>query len=416
MNEIQTELVKKFFRYAAISSQSDAANPEVPSSEGQRVLADLLAQELSCLGFSEVSVNSHAVVQGKLAARLKQPRKVPAIGWVVHLDTVDVGLSPDIKPKLIENYAGGDICQNREAGLFIRQNEHPEILDYVGESLIVSDGTSVLGADDKAAIANVMTAFEILHNNPVIEHGDIYIAFVPDEEIGLRGAHYIDYTRFPVDYAFTIDCCKLGELVYETFNAGSAKLKIRGVSAHPMSAKNILLNPILVAVDLINLLDRGRTPEHTEGREGYIWVTDIHANSLDCEVVLNIRDHDRKKYEAKKKFLAAIVDLLKIKYPRAEIELAMTDVYANIADAVTPQNRKGIDSLYQAFRELGITPNTMAMRGGTDGSYISTRGILTANYFTGAHNFHSSAEFMPLNDVEKSVEVTLKLIELAIRA
>lgn len=416
MNEIQTELVKKFFRYAAISSQSDAANPEVPSSEGQRVLADLLAQELSCLGFSEVSVNSHAVVQGKLAARLKQPRKVPAIGWVVHLDTVDVGLSPDIKPKLIENYAGGDICQNREAGLFIRQNEHPEILDYVGESLIVSDGTSVLGADDKAAIANVMTAFEILHNNPVIEHGDIYIAFVPDEEIGLRGAHYIDFTRFPVDYAFTIDCCKLGELVYETFNAGSAKLKIRGVSAHPMSAKNILLNPILVAVDLINLLDRGRTPEHTEGREGYIWVIDIHANSLNCEVVLNIRDHDRKKYEAKKKFLAAIVDLLKIKYPRAEIELAMTDVYANIADAVTPQNRKGIDSLYQAFRELGITPNTMAMRGGTDGSYISTRGILTANYFTGAHNFHSSAEFMPLNDVEKSVEVTLKLIELAIRA
>ena len=410
---LQAKLLERFLRYVAVSSQSNAAVKTVPTTSGQRELAELLKTELAELGLVDLEISEFSVLTGKLPANLPGGHHaVPAVGWVAHLDTVDVCLNADIHPHVVKNYQGGDICLNEEKQIFLKVSEHPEIEKYIGEDIVVSDGTSVLGADDKAAIANVMVALETLVNDKSIYHGDIYVCFVPDEEIGLLGAKKIDFEKFPVDFAYTIDCCELGEVVYETFNAGSAEVYIKGITAHPMSAKGVLVNPTLVATDLVNSFDRMQTPEHTEGTEGYIWVTAINSNVSEARVSMAIRDHNKVLYEARKEQIKNAVEFLKLRHPKAVIELTMSDTYGNIADAIREDNKKCIDFIYQAMEELEITPKTIAMRGGTDGSFISTKGILTPNYFTGAHNFHSNCEFWPLGAAEKSCRMTLKLIEL----
>lgn len=412
--DVKGKLKEKFLRYVAVESQSMEGSNIIPSSEGQRNLAKMLADELLELGAKDVEINSYSVVQAYIPGNLRKAKGADSIGWVCHLDTVDIGLSPKVNARLVKNYQGGDLCQDKSENKYIRVSEHEELLNYIGQDIIVSDGSSVLGADNKAAIANVMTALEILKENPELEHGPIYLAFVPDEEVGLKGARKIDFEKFKVDYAYTIDCCELGELAYQTFNAGSAKLEIEGVSAHPMKSKGNLVNPIMVATDFINLFDRAETPECTEGKEGYIWFTNIESDVLFCKISINIRDHDREKYEEKKTKLIKAAELIKKIHPRAEINLEIEDVYGNIIDAIKEKNKKSIDNLFKAFDDLGIEVKDIAMRGGTDGSYISTRGIPTPNYFTGAHNFHSSAEFLPLGSFEKSTLVTLKLIDLGL--
>lgn len=411
--DLKQKLQDRFLRYAAVSSQSNAAVKTVPTSAGQRQLAELLKGDLAELGLVDLEISEYSVLTGCLPANLPAGyHKVPVVGWCAHLDTVDVCLSPDVHPQVIKNYQGGDICLNAEKQIYMTVKEHPEVERYIGDDLIVSDGTSVLGADNKAAIANIMTALEVLANDKSIYHGEIYVAFVPDEEIGLLGSKKLDFSRFPVDFAYTIDSCELGEVVYQTFNAGSAEVHIKGVTAHPMSAKNVLVNPTLVAVDLVNSFDRMQTPEHTEGTEGFIWCDSIVSNVSEATVTLKIRDHNKALYEARKEQIRNAVEFLKLRHPRAVIDLVMYDVYANIADAIREDNKKCIDFIYEAMDELGITPKTMAMRGGTDGSFISSKGILTVNYFTGAHNFHSNCEFMPMGAIEKSCRMTLKLIEL----
>ena len=410
---LQAKLLERFLRYVAVTSQSNATVKTVPTTSGQRELAELLKTELAELGLVDLEISEFSVLTGKLPANLPAGHHaVPAVGWVAHLDTVDVCLNADIHPQVVKNYQGGDICLNEEKQIFLKVSEHPEIEKYIGEDIVVSDGTSVLGADDKVAIANVMVALETLANDKTIYHGDIYVCFVPDEEIGLLGAKKIDFEKFPVDFAYTIDCCELGEVVYETFNAGSAEVYIKGITAHPMSAKGVLVNPTLVATDLVNSFDRMQTPEHTEGTEGYIWVTAINSNVSEARVNMAIRDHNKVLYEARKEQIKNAVEFLKLRHPKAVIELTMSDTYGNIADAIREDNKKCIDFIYQAMEELDITPKTIAMRGGTDGSFISTKGILTPNYFTGAHNFHSNCEFWPLGAAEKSCRMTLKLIEL----
>ena len=412
-DNLQDRLLYRFLRYAAVTTQSKRESEVIPSTPGQWELARLLMKDIAELGVTDITIDEHAVVIGRLPARLPDDHApVPTVGWVTHMDTVDVGMSPDIHPVIIRNYQGGDICQNKEKQIFISVQEHPELLKYIGQDIVVSDGTSVLGADDKAAVANIVTALEVLAENPDIPHGEIYVCFVPDEEIGLCGAKSMDMSRFPVEFAYTIDCCEQGELVYQTFNAGNAKLYITGVTAHPMSSKNNTVNPILIAHDFMNLLDRGETPEHTEKTEGYIWVTGIEGNQLNAVLDLNIRDHDREKYLAKKEYLKACTEMMKLRHPKAKLTLELADDYSNIKVAITPENRKCVDYLFQAMKELNIVPLDIAMRGGTDGSYISTKGIPTPNYFTGAHNFHSRCEFMPMGAVENSCRTTLKLIEL----
>lgn len=410
--DLKQQLLERFLRYAAVTSQSDAKAGIVPSTPGQRRLAELLAEELKALGLKDIEISEYSVLTAKLPSNLPHGVKAPTVGWCAHLDTVDVNLSPDVHPHVVKNYQGGDVCLNAEADIWMRESEHPELRDYVGDDLVVSDGTSVLGADNKSAVANVMTALSLVveENRP---HGDICVAFVPDEEIGLLGAKKLDVKKFPVDFAYTIDCCALGEVVYETFNAGSASLKIQGVTAHPMSAKGVLVNPTLVAADFINMLDRSATPECTEGTEGFIWVNGMTSNASKATVSLKIRDHSRKGYEAKKALIAAAVKYLEVRHPRAKLELSMSDVYGNIADAIKPENRACVDMLYRALEIEQIAPKTIAMRGGTDGSYISTLGIPTPNYFTGALNFHSNCEFIPMSAWEKSLKVTLTLIDLA---
>lgn len=409
MNEeaIKKTLVDNFFRYLAIPSQSKEGSNKIPSSEGQEKLARLLAKELQKLGLVDIAINEYGVIQARLP---KNSDYTQAIGWVCHLDTVDVGLSDEIHPKVIKNYQGGNITLNSEANIILNPEENPEILKYIGDDIIVSDGKSVLGADNKAAIANVITAISYLNVNKNIEHGDIYLAFVPDEEIGLRGSRKIDFNKFKADFAYTIDCCELGELVYETFNAASASISIEGVSAHPMSAKNVLVNPIMIANDFINLLNRAETPEHTEGKEGYIRVTDIESDVLTAKINLNIRDHSREKYDQKKSYLISAIDLLQKQNPKAKISIEIKDIYSNILDNVKDTNKVAIAKLFRTFNKLGIKPKIILMRGGTDGSYLSTRGILTPNYFTGAHNFHSNKEFLPIDSFYKSLLVTIDLM------
>ena len=284
-------LVERFLRYVAISSQSDDRVSAVPSTEGQWELGRLLVQELKDLGLEDVTQDEHGIVTGLL----KGNRTGPAIGFVSHLDTVDVALSPVIHPQIID-YQGGDVLLNAEQGIVMPLAAHPELKSYTGQKIIFTDGTSVLGADNKAAMANIMTALSIIveEGRP---HPDLYIAFVPDEEIGLKGSKLLNLERFKVDYAYTIDSCALGEVVYETFNAGSVFIDITGVTAHPMSSKGVLVNPILVAHDLIALFDRKETPECTDGKDGYWWFKGIHANDLKCSLTLHIRDFDKARYQ-----------------------------------------------------------------------------------------------------------------------
>lgn len=415
MENKQNELVERFLRYVAIPSQSaDNGGTQVPSTEGQWELAKLLAKECEELGLVEVSISDKCVLTAKLPARLPQgiTHAVPAVGFCAHLDTVDVCLSPEVHPKLVQNYDGKDIVLNAQENIVLTTSEHPEILKYQGQDILVTDGTSVLGSDNKAAIANVMTALATLQAQPELYHGDIYVAFVPDEECGLFGSKNMDFSKFPVDFAYTIDCCEIGEVVYETFNAGSALVTIQGVSAHPMSAKGVLVNPTLVAVDFVNMFDRTQTPECTEKKEGYIWCQAIHSNQSTATVALNIRDHDKAKYLARKELIKENVAKLQAANPKAKVELKLSDTYGNINDAVNAENKKAIDYIYTAFEALKIKPNTIAMRGGTDGSFISTKGILTPNYFTGGCNFHSRFEFLPVPALEKSYAVTMTLINL----
>lgn len=411
---MQKKLLERFLRYSAIASQSKASEKNVPSSLGQRILAELLKKDLEELGLVDLEISEFSVLTGKLPANLPTNfnKKVAKVAWIAHLDTVDVNLSPIVKPKIIHNYNGKDICLNEEKEIYFKVKEHPEVLKYKGQDIVFSDGTSVLGADDKAAIANIMVALETLVNNKNKYHGDIYVVFVPDEEVGLKGSKKIDFSKLPVDFAYTIDCCELGEVVYQTFNAGSGEIKIKGVSAHPMTAKGVLLNPTLLAVDFANMFDRKQTPECTEGTEGYIWVKSIESNQSDATVILDIRDHDKNSYEKRKKTIIENVKILQEKHPRAEINCTLTDVYGNIEDAITEENKGCIDYIYQAMDTLEIKPKTIAMRGGTDGSFVSTKEILTPNYFTGGLNFHSRFEFMPLLSVEKSCRLTLELMDL----
>lgn len=404
---ITEQLVKRFLRYVSIPSQSKAGSTVVPSTPGQTNLAKQLEQELIDLKLQDVHLDEHSIVTAKLTGN--QPN-APKIGFVAHLDTVDVALSEKINPQRV-TFTGEDILLNKDKDIWFKVAEHPELKKYLNEELLVTDGTSVLGADNKAAIAVVMTMLDQLQQQNCL-HGDIYVAFVPDEEVGLNGAKKLDLQRFKPDFAYTIDCCELGEVVYETFNAGSVTFEIEGVSAHPMSAKNVLINPIRIANDIINCFDSFETPEHTEGKEGYFWFNDIIGNQSTTTLKMSIRDFDLTRYEARKTYIQDVVSFISRKYPKAKIECQITDIYSNIANYLG-DDRRCIDLIYQSFELLGIKPNTIAMRGGTDGSALSARGLTTPNYFTGAHNFHSCFEFLPLSSFLKSFEVTMKIIELA---
>lgn len=404
-DKLETQLTERFFRYLAVSSQSDAKSTTLPSTPSQHAMAELLAAELRALGLEQVVIDQHATVT---AVKPGNRPAAPRIGFITHIDTVDVGLSPDIKPQILR-WEDQDLCLNADQDIWLRRDQHPEIAPYIGQQVIFSDGTSVLGADNKAAVTVVMTLMENLNG----DHGDIVVAFVPDEEIGLRGAKALDLeTRFNVDFAWTIDCCELGEVVYENFNGAAAEIRFTGVPAHPMSGKGVLVNPLLMAHDYISQFDRQQTPEQTEGREGYIWFNEIQANASQAVLKASIRDFDLASFAERKQQLQQQAQAIASRYPTGKVEITITDIYSNISNALG-EDRRAIDLIFKAFRALDIEPKVIPMRGGTDGAALSAKGLLTPNFFTGAHNFHSRFEFLPLPSFVKSYQVAEKLCYLA---
>lgn len=396
-------LVEDFLRYVKISSQSDASKSNTPTSQGQLELAKVLKSELESLGLSEIKLNDNGI----LTALLEGDKSKTSLGFVAHLDTIDVGLSPVVKPQILK-FEGKDLDLGNA---ILEVSKRPEIKQYLNEDIIFSDGSSVLGADNKAAIAVIMNLVKTLKTSE-INHPDIFLAFVPDEEIGLLGSKQLNLDDFRTTHPYTIDCCEVGELMYETFNAASAKLNIVGVSAHPMNAYKVMLNPTLLANEFINLFDRLQTPENTKDKDGYIWINEMHSNQNEANVYLNIRDHDRAKFEEKKAFIKTCVEFMQNKYKKASFTLEMSDTYYNLKDALNDNNKDSLDKLYEAFKMSNVEAKTIAMRGGTDGSALSVKGLFTPNFFTGAHNFHSRFEFLPVKSLEKSYEVALNLVKL----
>ncbi|MBO9665797.1 MAG: peptidase T [Bdellovibrio sp.] len=409
MKALEKQLTERFFRYLAISSQSDDAISALPSTPGQQKMAELLAAELKTLGgLQNIQIDQHATVT---AVKPGTKKGGPRIGFITHIDTVDVGLSPDIHPQIL-TFSGEDVCLNKKENIWLRVSEHPEILPYKGQEIIFSDGMSVLGADNKAAVTVVMTLLANLRDDQ--EYGDIVVAFVPDEEIGLLGAKALDLKRFDVDFAYTIDSCELGEVVYENFNAATADMTFTGVTAHPMSAKGVLVNPILMAQDFMSHFDRTETPENTAGREGYIWFNGINATQQEAKLTASIRDFDLQSFGARKKKIESAAKAVAANYPTAQVSVKITDTYSNISSAIG-EDRRAIDLIFAGLKEIGVEPKVIPMRGGTDGAALSAKGILTPNYFTGALNFHSKYEFLPLTSFVKSYELTEKICLLAAR-
>ena len=402
-------LVERFLSYLSISSQSDPKVKAVPSTESQWNMARVLEAQLKHLGLQEVEVDEHAIVTGYLPATVEGAK---TLGFVAHTDTLDVGLSPDVHPQVV-HYRGGDICLNQEKDIWIRESEHPELMRYLDQFIVCTDGTSVLGADNKAGVTNIMTMLEIMVTEQ-LPHGAIRVAFVPDEETGLRGSKLLDLDKFKVDFCYTIDGGEIGELVYETYNAAECHIDIEGVTTHPCAAKGVLVNPILIANDFISNFNRLETPENTDERDGYYWFKTMTANPARAHLQLNIRDFDDVKYEQRKAYVLSVGELLQKRYPKAKIVVNIEDVYRNISGGLG-EDREPIDLMYDALKELNIEAKTVAMRGGTDGSALTARGLVTPNYFTGCHNCHGFAEFLPVDSFVASLDVTLKIIELVVR-
>jgi tripeptide aminopeptidase len=407
MDELTDALVERLFRYLAVTSQSDPRVATLPSTPGQSQMTELLAGELHALGLSSIQTDEHGNLTALLPGTIST---APRIGFVTHVDTVDVGLSPHIHPQR-RRFDGADLCLNAAEDIWLRAADHPELLPYVGEEIVFGDGTSVLGADNKAAVTIVMTLLHRLLQGD-LAHGDIAVAFVPDEETGLRGAKQLLLDRFTPQFAFTIDACGRGELTIETFNAARADIHIIGVPAHPMAAKNVMVNPVKVAADLMALFDPQQTPEHTDGRDGYWWFNEITANAAGARLFMSIRDFDDSGFEQRKRYVNDAVARTRETHPRANITCAITDVYRNIAAALA-QDPRPMALLEKAFAAVGVPPIRLSMRGGTDGSALSARGLPTPNYFTGALNFHSRFECLPLSAFHDAYLVTERLCMLA---
>jgi tripeptide aminopeptidase len=401
------KLVERFIRYAKVNTQSNENVKTCPSSPGQIQLAQILVSELQDLGMSEVSMDLNGYVMATLPANTV--KTVPVIGFISHLDT-----SPDFKaervnPQIVD-HVGKSIVLSARENIVLSPVDFPVINNYLGQQIITTDGTTLLGADNKAGIAEIITAMDYLLHHPEIKHGPVRICFTPDEEIG-RGADKFDVKKFNASYAYTVDGGGIGEIEYENFNAAKAKIVIQGLNVHPGSAKNKMKNSMLIAMELNNMLPASDVPEHTEGYEGFYHLIDF-SGTVDSTVInYIIRDHDAEKFNKKKDLLIKIVDHLNLKYGPRTITLIMVDQYYNMKEKIEPVFHI-VDLATKAISARGITPRVNPIRGGTDGSKLSFMGLPCPNIFSGGHNFHSRYEFIPIRSMEKAVEVIVKIVEL----
>ena len=397
---------EKFLRYIAVDTQSAEAET-VPSTEKQFNLARMLCEELKAMGASDVRLDeNHAYVYGFIPANVEG--NIPVLGFVAHMDTSPALSGKDVKARCIANYDGKDICLNDEKQIFMRVADFPELPGYVGKELIVTDGTTLLGADDKAGIAEIMTMAEFLLNHPEVPHGKIAIAFTPDEEVG-HGVDFFDIPGFGAAVAYTVDGGALGGIEYETFNAASARVRINGRSIHPGSAKNKMRNALRIALELDSLLPEADRPEHTEGYEGFYHLDAMNGTVESAVMDYIIRDHDRQKFEAKKAFFAFCCDFLNKKYGEDTAVPEINDTYYNLKDALT-DHMDLIDRACEAMRSIGVEPIITPVRGGTDGCHLSYAGLPCPNLFTGGHNYHGKYEYIVRESMEKSVGLLLALV------
>ena len=395
---------ERFLNYVKIDTQSVHDAEKIPSSEKQKDLGRLLVEEMISIGIEDAYMDENGYVYGTV----KGNTDAPVIGFIAHMDT-----SPDmpgggVKPKVIYNYDGSDIVLNDENQIVMKTEMFEHLSKYIGQDLIVTDGTTLLGADDKAGIAEIMTMAEYLINNPQIKHGTIKIGFTPDEEVG-QGAELFNIEKFGADYAYTVDGGEIGELEYENFNAASAKVTINGVNIHPGTAKNKMKNSILIGMEFHNMLPVYETPENTEGYEGFSLLTDMSGNVEKTLLEYIIRDHDIAKFNIKKERFQKIADYLNEKYGQGTIELKLEDSYFNMKEKILPHMHI-VENAIRAMENVGIEPKVVPIRGGTDGARLSYMGLPCPNLCTGGHNFHGRFEYIPIQSMEKVVEL---LIEIA---
>ena len=401
------QLIDRFLSYVKIDTQSDPNSDTTPSTEKQWNLATELSYELERIGLIDVSIDDNAYIMATLPSNID--KEVPVIGFISHFDTSPDFSGTDVKPKIIEGYDGGDIVLNTDKNIILSPSYFEDLLQYKGQTLITTDGITLLGADDKAGIAEIITAMEYLVQHPEVKHGEIRIGFTPDEEIG-RGAHKFDVKKFGAEWAYTVDGSQIGELEYENFNAASAKVIIEGKSVHPGYAKGKMINAISIANEFMGILPPEETPQNTSGKEGFFHIHYMKGEIEHAEFELIIRDHDKAHFEKRKDLIRQITEKLNQDHGNC-IQLELKDQYFNMREKITPVYHV-VEIAKEAMEELGITPIIKPIRGGTDGSQLSYMGLPCPNIFAGGHNFHGKYEYVPVESMQKAVEVIIKICEL----
>ena len=401
-------VVDRFLKYVKIDTQSDSSSKTTPSTMKQLDLARLLVKELQELGVTQVELDENGYVMAWLPSNID--RQVPAIGFVAHMDTAPEMSGANVNPQIIENYDGKDILLDPTRNVILSPSDFPELEQYIGQTLITTDGTTLLGADDKAGVAEIMSAVQYLMAHPEFPHGQICIGFTPDEEIG-EGADHFDAKKFGADLAYTVDGGMLGELEYENFNAAGAKVFIQGRNVHPGSAKNKMINAILIATEFNGLLPEEQRPQYTEGYEGFYHLFEFKGSVEEATLRYIIRDHDRSKFEARKTLFQEAVAFIKAKYGEGVIRAEVTDQYYNMKELILPV-KEVVEIAGQAMRAAGVEPIIQPIRGGTDGAKLTYMGLPTPNIFGGGLNFHGKYEYIPVHSMEKAVEVILNIIHL----
>lgn len=405
------QVLDRFLRYAQVFTTSDPESKTFPSTDRQLAFADQLANELREIGLADVICDEFGYVTATLPSN--QDQLVPVIGFISHMDTSPDYSGENVNPQLVKNYQGQDLVLNSEQEVILCPADFPELLKYIGQDLLTTDGKTLLGADDKAGIAEIVSAMDYLIRHPEIKHGKIRICFTPDEEVG-QGTKHFDVEKFGADFAYTLDGGQIGELEYENFNAASAKITVKGRSVHPGSAKNTMINSMLVATQIIQALPSDQRPEHTEGYEGFFHLTSFEGDVSLTRIEYIIRDHDLAKFEAKKNLLKEICGLVNLRYGKGTVMLEMADQYYNMKQKVEPV-KYIVDMAEQAMKDVGVIPKIKAIRGGTDGAQLSWKGLPCPNIFAGGHNFHGPYEFVPVQSMQKAVEVIVRIAELVAR-
>ena len=400
-------ITERFLNYTKFDTQSAEESQTVPSTPKQLVFANYLKEELENEGLQEVEMDEKGYIYATLPANTKD--EVPTIGFISHYDTSPDCSGADIKPRIVEKYDGGDI--ELSEGMVLSPQKFPELLGHVDEDLIVTDGHTLLGADDKAGIAEIVQAMVWLKAHPEVKHGKIRVAFNPDEEIGM-GAHYFDVEKFGCEWAYTMDGGDVGELEYENFNAASAKIAIKGISVHPGYAKGKMVNANALAAEFVAMLPADERPETTEGYEGFYHLIGMQTNTEQGKLSYIIRDHDRQKFEARKRFVKACADKMNEKYGEGTVVADVNDQYYNMREKIEPDNMHVIDLVLRAMQEVGVAPKVRPIRGGTDGAQLSFKGLPCPNIFAGGINFHGPFEFVPIQSMEKAMKVVIKICEL----